>query len=258
LKEYDKAYQKFSTAKDTESLYNQGNALAKGGNVPAWEQCSLFVQLGMKYPYNELRAGWQNAGKPIVQRLHDKSHNWEDLGKLIPEMMAEALMGYAFSCPDMVGGGSFETFLRGETDTQLIVRSAQVHALMPMMQFSLAPWRVLSREEYAAVLGAVALRNRFMPLIEQLYQRAAASGEPIVAPMEYVFPHQGLAGIRDQFMMGDFLMVAPVMEKGAVSRKVAIPPGKWIDDKGLAVTGPIEIEVEAPLSRLPHFLRVAR
>ena len=56
-------------------------------------------------------------------------------------------------------------------------------------------------------------------------------------------------------MMGNFLMVAPVVEKGAVARKVAIPPGKWIADDGQAVSGPAEIEVKAPLSRLPYFLR---
>lgn len=234
--------------------YYPADARAAGGTVPGYEQCSLFVGLAGNYPYNELRAGWRHAGEPVVQRLHDKSHNWEDLGKLIPEMMAEALMGYAFSCPDMVGGGSFETFLRGETDTQLIVRSAQVHALMPMMQFSLAPWRVLSREEYAAVLGAVALRNRFMPLIEQLYQRAAASGEPIVAPMEYVFPHQGLAGIRDQFMLGERLLVAPMTTPGT-SRTVVLPEGSWRADDGKEYQGGT-YTLEVPIDRLPFFEKI--
>ena len=71
--------------------------------------------------------------------------------------------------------------------------------------------------------------------------------------LEYMFPGRGYAGIKDEFMMGDFLLVAPVLEKGAVSRKVVIPPGKWLADDGQTVLGPAEIDVAAPLSRLPHF-----
>ena len=53
---------------------------------------------------------------------------------------------------------------------------------------------------------------------------------------------------------GDFLLVAPVLEKGAASRKVIIPPGKWLADDGQTIWGPAEIDVETPLSRLPHFV----
>lgn len=230
------------------------DAVAAGGSVPGYQQCSLFVELARKYPYNELRAGWRHAGEPVVQRLHDKSHNWEDLRKLIPEMMAEALMGFSFSCPDMVGGGSFETFLKGETDTRLIVRSAQIHALMPMMQFSLAPWRVLNPEEYAAVLDAVALRNRFMPLIESLFKRAAATGEPIVAPLEYCFPHQGFAGVTDEFMLGDNILVAPVVFPED-SRTVILPEGSWKADDGTIYEGGMHT-IDVPVSRLPYFEKI--
>ncbi|MBQ1635791.1 MAG: glycoside hydrolase, partial [Bacteroidales bacterium] len=52
--------------------YYPSAAVAAGGTVPGYEQCSLFVELASKYPYNELRAGWRHAGEPVVQRLHDK------------------------------------------------------------------------------------------------------------------------------------------------------------------------------------------
>ena len=231
--------------------YYPADAVAAGGKVPGWEQCSLFVQLAEEYPYNELRAGWRNAGKPIVQRLHDKAHSWEDLAKLIPEMMAESLMGYSFCCPDMVGGGSFETFLSGRTDQELIVRSAQVHALMPMMQFSLAPWRVLSKENYDAVLDAVRTRESLMPYIESLYLKAAAGGEPVVAPLEYRFPHQGFAQVKDEFMLGDSILVAPVLTPGT-TRSVTLPEGTWKADDGTVLQGGVH-EITAPIGRLPHF-----
>ena len=71
--------------------------------------------------------------------------------------------------------------------------------------------------------------------------------------LEYCFPGMGYAEVKDEFMMGDSLLVAPVMEKGATSRKVLVPPGRWRADDGSEVLGPCEITVAAPLSRLPYF-----
>lgn len=227
------------------------DALACGGDVPGYEQCSRFVELARKYPYNELRAGWRHAGEAVVQRLHDKEHSWADLGKLIPEMLAEGLMGYAFSCPDMVGGGSFQTFLDGETDPDLVVRSAQVHALMPMMQFSLAPWRVLDAAHYQAVLKAVSVRESLMDVIEALYLHAAETGDPVVRPLEYVFPHQGFATVTDQFMLGDSILVAPMLTPGT-TRTVLLPEGTWCSDDGVIYEGGSH-DITVPLNRLPYF-----
>ena len=227
------------------------DAIAHGGKVPAWEQCSLFVQLARKYPYNELRAGWRNAGTPIVNRLHDKEHSWEDLQKLIPEMIAESLLGFSFCCPDMVGGGSFMAFLNGKTDQDLIVRSAQVHALMPMIQFSLAPWRVLDQTHYSAVLKAVRLRESLMPLFENLYRKAASDGTPIISPMEFVFPHQGLSAVKDQFMLGGSIVVTPIVAPGT-SRTVILPEGRWKADDGTEYDGGT-YTIDVPIDRLPYF-----
>ena len=71
-------------------------------------------------------------------------------------------MGYQFICPDMIGGGEYSVFFGGNPrlDRELIVRSAQSSALLPMMQFSLAPWRVLDAEENGYCLAAARLHER--------------------------------------------------------------------------------------------------
>jgi alpha-glucosidase (family GH31 glycosyl hydrolase) len=61
--------------------------------------------------------------------------------------------------------------------------------------------------------------------------------------------------VIDEFMMGDDLLVAPILKKGATSREVVLPPGKWKADDGQVYDGPAAIEVAAPLSRIPHFER---
>ncbi len=217
------------------------------------EQCRRFNEIGLKYPLNEYRAAWKMGGQPLAQRLADKRHAWSDLEKLIPQMTLLNLMGYTFSCPDMIGGGEFRSFLNADKiDQELFVRSAQCHALMPMMQFSAAPWRVLDQEHFDAVKKAVEIRQRNVPYLMQLVEESRKTNAPIVRSMEYEFPGLGYFDVKDQFMLGSRLLVAPVLSKGK-SRTVILPPGKWTDDQGAKHEGGKLISIEVPLDRLPIF-----
>ena len=198
---------------------------------------------------------WKMGGQPLVNRLRDKAHNWKDLNKLIPDIVVEGLMGYSFTCPDMIGGGEFTSFLPGKNiDQELIVRSAQCHALMPMMQFSVAPWRILDKTHLAICKQAIETRKKFTSVILELAKESAKTGEPIARSMEYVFPHQGYAGIKDQFMLGDKILVAPVTEKGVKIRKIVLPSGTWKDTKGKNFRGGRVIEVPVSLESMPYFI----
>lgn len=218
------------------------------------EQSTLFAEVGLDYPLNEYRACFRLGGRPLVQRLRDKAHSWADLQRLVPQMITAGLAGYAFSCPDMIGGGEFTSFLPGaDLDQELIVRSAQVHALMPMMQFSVAPWRVLDSTHQAALLASVRLRERFRERILAEAGAAATTGEPMLRPLEYNYPGQNLTEVTDQFMIGTDLLVAPVVEPSARSRAVRLPPGRWRGPDGREHAGGRTITVAAELDDLPYF-----
>ena len=224
------------------------------GTVPV-DQCAAYAAFGKWYSLNEYRACWKNGGRALAQRLNDKSCTWRDLTQLIPDMAAAGLLGHLFVCPDMIGGGLLGSFKPGvPVDQELFVRSAQVHALSPMMQFSVAPWRVLDKEHLALVKAAVDLRQKFAPRILALANECSKSGEPMLRSMEYAFPGNGYSAVKDQFAMGDFLIVAPQIEKGADSREVRLPAGRWLADDGEVFTGPARITIKTPLSRLPHFI----
>ena len=218
------------------------------------DHTTYFAQIGLDYPLNEYRASWKMAGYPLAQRLRDKSHNWGDLQTLIPDIIAQGLMGYAFTCPDMIGGGQFKSFLDDATiDQELIVRSAQVHALMPMMQFSVAPWRVLSDQNQKIVNHMARLHSEMGEQIMELVRHSAQTGEPIVRAMAYEYPDAGYAMVKDQFMLGSEIMVTPVVQKDQRTRKVQIPKGRWTADNGEKFTGPATVQIDVPLSRLPWF-----
>jgi alpha-glucosidase (family GH31 glycosyl hydrolase) len=221
------------------------------------EHSELFVKLGLEYPFNEYRASWKMGGQAIAMRLRDKAHNWEDLAKLVPGSINQGLMGYPYTCPDLIGGGEYMSFSNLETiDQELIVRAAQCHAMMPMMQFSVAPWRVLSKENLAICVEMASLHVRMGEEIMTLTREAASKGEPIIRSMEYAFPGKGFVDIGDQFLLGDQILVAPVIEKGAVSREIVFPEGKWEGDDGSVVEGPVTLEVASALQRLPWYRKM--
>ena len=226
--------------------------------APAW-QSRAYGEFALKYPMSECRALFRLGGQPIVTRLADKSHNWKELNRCVTDMLAVGICGYPFICPDMIGGGSWIAFdpVRAPYpfDEELFVRSAQVHALCPMMQFSKSPWTLLSERGQAAIRKAVATRQRFADRFVKLAEESGRTGEPMMRYMEYQYPGKGYAAVKDQFVMGDFLIVAPQLVKGAATRTVEIPEGTWTADDGTEVVGPQTVTVKTPLDRLPHFVR---
>ena len=169
-------------------------------------------------------------------------------------MTTQGLLGYPYACPDMIGGGEWTSFLDlSKVDQDLIVRSAQIHALMPMMQFSLAPWRVLDPVHLNAVKAAVATRMKYTPEIMKVLGNTKTSGEPIVRNMEYNYPNSGYADIKDQFFLGDKILVAPIADKNTSTRTVKLPKGIWKDDQGKSFTGPTTIQTEVPIDRIPIY-----
>uniref|UniRef100_A0A061RWZ9 Glycoside hydrolase n=2 Tax=Tetraselmis sp. GSL018 TaxID=582737 RepID=A0A061RWZ9_9CHLO len=232
-----------------------------GQGIPeSLEYTEAFAALGLRYGLVEYRACWKQAGTHLVQRLCDKNHAWDSSGlaSLIPNGIAQGISGYAFGCPDMIGGGQYSDFYEVGTlephldvDQELFVRYAQVSALFPMMQFSLAPWRVLDAEHLEACVEAANLHAELGEHILGLAKHAAETGEPILRCMEYVFPHQGYAEVQDQFMLGSCVLVAPIATRGSAARTVRVPPGSW-EGRGAAshlprVQGPADVEVEAPV-----------
>lgn len=239
-----------------DSEFYTGNIVAFTPDLTPNDHTTYFAKLGLKFPLNEYRASWKMAGLPLVQRLRDKSHNWADLEKLIPDLLSQSMMGYAYTCPDMIGGGEYQSFQNTSTiDEELVVRSAQVHALMPMMQFSVAPWRVLSKENNQLCLAAAKLHTNMGNHILELAVEASKTGEPIVKPMALVYPENGYETIKDQFMLGNTILVAPIIQKGQRKRKVILPKGSWTADDGKVYRGGRIIEIEAPLNRLPYFTK---
>lgn len=223
-------------------------------------QSKAYGEFGLRYSLNEYRTVWQLAGRPLAQRLQDKGNGWHDLKQCVSDILACGVMGYPFCCPDMIGGGQWMVF-HGDAikkvNFKVIARSAQMQALMPMMQFSLNPWRVMTRQEDKKYLDAISkaakIRSKYADKILALAKSSAKTGEPIAAHMEYAFPGNGFEEIRDQWCLGGDLIVAPVLSQSD-SRTVRLPPGNWRDDLGQIHAGPVTLKLKnVPIDRLPYY-----
>lgn len=154
-------------------------------------------------------------------------------------------------------------YLHAPPDPELFLRWAQVTALSTVMQVGNArssqPWELLSPDDAPEQLEIyrrfARLHLRLWPYVWTLLTRHATTGRALQRPLGLAHPELGQHP-NDTFLLGDDLLAAPVMTRGATSRKSWIPSGSWHDwFDGTAYAGPAEVELPAPLDKLPLLVR---
>lgn len=113
-------------------------------------------------------------------------------------------------------------------------------------------------EIYAILVKYLAMRERIRPYVMKLMAAYSATGAPPMRPLFFEFPDDPKAAdVDDAHMFGPDLLVAPVQHYQARSRSVYLPAGaRWTEVwSGKSWNGGQSIEVEAPLERIPLFLR---
>ncbi|KPK50355.1 MAG: hypothetical protein AMJ63_14850 [Myxococcales bacterium SG8_38_1] len=154
------------------------------------------------------------------------------------------------------------------SDRELFYRWTQVGAMLPVMrehngQFACeSNWLIDNDADSIEHWKTYAtLHTALFPYLYTLVAQARDLGWPVVRHLVLHFPEAPGSKERqdDQFMMGDRILVAPVIAEGARSRVVYFPPGDWVHwQTGETYTGPAEIEVTAPLRVAPYFYRTGR
>lgn len=95
-------------------------------------------------------------------------------------------------------------------------------------------------------------------MIIERFKLAVKSGEPVNPPIWWVDPTDKTAqGIDDQFLLGETILVAPIVKQGAVKRDVYLPNGKWKDGNSETIHdgGKWIRDYSAPLDTLPYFIK---
>jgi sulfoquinovosidase len=145
---------------------------------------------------------------------------------------------------------------------ELYFRWTTVGALSPIMRthHGVAPaleWHYNSDADTLAHYGRWArLHQKLYPYLRAAAEAAASTGMPMMRALFLGFASDDTSWtIKDEWLLGPSLLVAPVMTEAATSREVYLPPGQWLPLLGGApVSGGGMITVDVPLTEIPVYV----
>lgn len=199
----------------------------------------------MAIPFNEraeLRVGYQSQNISCFFRIIDRDSVWGyELGlkSIIPTVLTISILGYQFVLPDMIGGNAYPNRTAGFNgdsglpDRELYIRWLELSAFMPAMQFSIPPWKYDKEVVEIAKKFTKLHETLVAPRVLELAGEVLDTGDPIIRPLWWIANDDEAAyKIDSQFLIGDDLMVAPVLEPGKQERDIYLPAGRWRSYKG--------------------------
>jgi len=193
-----------------------------------------------KAPVTFSRAGFTGSQAHGAFWAGDENSTWEAFRWSMFAGLNAAASGILYWGWDLAG-------FSGEVPTaELYLRSAAAAAFVPIMQYhsefnhhrtpsrDRTPWNIAERtgdERVIPVFRRFAqLREGLVPYLAKEARRAIAAGEPLMRPLFFDAPHAREAFAHPfQWMLGDELLVAPVVEEGAASVVAWLPEGEWVD-----------------------------
>jgi alpha-glucosidase/alpha-D-xyloside xylohydrolase len=212
----------------------------------------------------------------------DVYSTWETLKTHVPVAVNTGLSGIPYWGTDIGGFVPTPEFLG-----DLYVRWFQFAAFCPLFRSHGRTWHLrlpwgwnlgeLGPEETATYQGAgrppdaelhnaqvepicrtyLELRYRLMPYLYSAVRETAQTGMPIIRALWLHYPDDATAVARgDQYLWGRDLLVAPVVEKGATSRRLYLPRGTWFDFWSEEQTeGGRDIDRAVDLATMPLYVR---
>ncbi|GLW45868.1 glycosyl hydrolase [Streptomyces sp. NBRC 14336] len=207
-------------------------------------------------PFVFSRSGWAGLQRYGGTWSGDVATGWPGLRASLSLVLGLGLCGVPYSGPDI---GGFD----GSPSPELYLRWFQLGAYLPLFRTHAGlragrrePWEFGPEVlEHARV--ALLERRRLLPYFLTLAHLARRTGAPCVRPVWWWTPEdRALRDCEDAFLLGDSLLVAPVLGPGADRRAVQLPRGRWYDVVTERVyEGPGQVLVDAPLSRIPVLAR---
>jgi alpha-glucosidase len=201
------------------------------------------------------RATYAGGQRYAAEWSGDNWGTWDHLRLSMPMLNGMGLSGLQFSGAD-IGG------IMPVPSPELYARWMQSGVLTPFCWThsagpgNLEPWAFGNRLEEIN-RNSIKLRYHLLPYIYTAFWDAAETGVPIMRPLMLEYPDDWKAvDQNDEYFFGNDLLVAPVTKDDDISRRVYLPRGVWYDFwTDHRYVGPTEVEVAAPMERIPLFVR---
>jgi alpha-D-xyloside xylohydrolase len=209
-----------------------------------------------------VRSGWTGTAAvvPIVwSGDHTTSWGFDGLASAVTCGLSMGASGVAMWGSDT--GGFMSTL--DQLTPELLCRWIQFSAFCPVMRTKAGGIEIPAYDRPQiwdpAVLPCwrrwARWHIRLNDYLMAAHEQYRATGRPIMCSLELVYPDIG--PVPDQYLLGEDLLVAPVLEPGCTRRRVVLPEGRWADlfDPRRSFTGPDVIEVDAGPDDIPVFAR---
>lgn len=214
-----------------------------------------WQKLTQQRPFVITRACYAGSQKYATVWTGDNHSIWAHLAMAIPQLCNLGLSGFAFAGTDVGGFGS-------DVTPELLARWYQVGCFSPLFRNHSAlgtrpqePW-CLGPEVLGIARKYINLRYQLLPYIYDNFYFASQTGLPVMRPLVLNYPwDQNCQDLNDQFMVGDHILVAPVVDQGAKKRLVYLPQGEWFDYWTKQEYSAGYHIVDAPLDTCPIFVK---
>jgi len=230
----------------------------------------LYDKYAMFYPNKRLfslnRSGFAGSQRyNIFPWTGDVSRSWKGLQAQLPTLLGMSMSGVPYVHSDAGG------FAGGDGDQELYVRWLQFAAFTPIFRphgtalfevdkaaYSFPSEAALMDEPYRDVARTI-IKQRYKMLAYNytLSYKQATKGEPLMAPLYFHFPNdEKILKVEDQYMWGNQIMVAPVIEKGLKERTVYLPEGKWYEmTSNTMFDGNTKTQIDVTEFKMPLFVK---
>ncbi|TXS51515.1 glycoside hydrolase family 31 protein [Streptomyces sp. t39] len=209
-------------------------------------------------PFVVSRAGWAGMQRYGGAWCDEVPAGWAGLRAALSLVLGLGLSGVPLAGARTAAAGgdaSGPPAPAADGEGELWLRGLQLGAFLPLFLTAGVP-RATGR--YADAVAAVLReRERLRPYLVSLAHLSRLTGAPMVRPLWWGCPEdRALRDCEDAFLLGDSLLVAPVLERGAACRAVRLPRGRWYDTATERVhEGPGTVTVDAPPARIPVLAR---
>ncbi|HEY3026599.1 MAG TPA: TIM-barrel domain-containing protein [Pyrinomonadaceae bacterium] len=207
-------------------------------------------------PYVITRAAYAGIQRYSTMWTGDTNSTWDALALNIPMFTTLGLSGEPFVGSD-VGG-----FI-GRGNGELLVRAYQISFLAPFCRnhkvidgYDQEPWRFGKYYE-DIIRKYLKLRYQLLPFLYTTLEEAHRTGVPVFRPLVLNYQDDpSTYNLDDEFMIGNDLLVAPVVKPDVTRRLVYLPKGIWYDYwTNKKYEGGTMIAADAPLEIVPMFVR---
>lgn len=210
------------------------------GHLMCQASRDAFRQLDRARPFLLTRSGFTGTQRYSAIWTGDIASSWSHLRMSVASQLNLGLSGVAFNGAD-IGG------FMGHVDAELLGRWTQAGFLNPFFRNHCEttgrpqePWR-FGEETLNICRSAIRTRYRLLPYLYQLFFQHWLDGDPILRPLCYEYADARFAEVDDQFLVGDALLLAPMLHSKAENppvvidgvpkqyRHIVLPPGRWFD-----------------------------